>query len=39
MKKIAIVILNWNGAGLLKKFLPVLIKHTKEERTAHSLAK
>lgn len=26
--KVAIVILNWNGASLLKKYLPILIEHT-----------
>ncbi|NDV45636.1 glycosyltransferase family 2 protein [Paludibacter sp. 221] len=29
--KVAIVILNWNGAQYLKQFLPVLIKNTKIE--------
>jgi GT2 family glycosyltransferase len=28
MKTCAVVILNWNGAGFLKKFLPVLLQHT-----------
>ena len=27
--KLAIVIINWNGVELLKKFLPKLIKHSK----------
>ncbi len=30
MKKIAIVILNWNGAALLERFLPSVINHSKE---------
>ncbi|MGA1227320.1 MAG: glycosyltransferase family 2 protein [Tamlana sp.] len=28
--KIAIVILNWNGKALLKKFLPSVVKHSKD---------
>ena len=28
--RIAVVILNWNGVGFLKQFLPTLIKHTPE---------
>lgn len=30
MKKIAIVILNWNGAALLERFLPSVIAHSNE---------
>ena len=30
MKKVAIVILNWNGAKFLRKFLPSVIKHSGE---------
>lgn len=30
MKKIAIVILNWNGAALLERFLPSVIAHSSE---------
>ena len=30
MKKIAIVILNWNGAKLLKEFLPSVVKYSQE---------
>ena len=26
MKKVAVVILNWNGEGLLKKFLPSVVE-------------
>ena len=29
-KKIAVVILNWNGAQLLKQFLPSIVKYSKE---------
>ena len=28
--KIAVVVLNWNGKLLLEKFLPILVKHSKE---------
>ena len=28
MKKIAVIILNWNGADLLRKFLPSVCAHT-----------
>ena len=31
MKKISVVILNWNGAELLKKFLPTVLSHTESE--------
>lgn len=30
MKSIAVVILNWNGKGLLEQFLPSVIKHSTE---------
>ena len=30
VSKISIVILNWNGSGFLKKFLPPIIAHSKE---------
>ena len=30
MKNIAIVILNWNGAGMLRKFLPSVLKYSQE---------
>ena len=31
MKKISVVILNWNGAKLLKQFLPAVLIHTQAE--------
>ena len=31
MKKISVVILNWNGAELLKQFLPKVLMHTQTE--------
>lgn len=31
-EKVAIVILNYNGAGYLKKFLPLLVRHTEGAR-------
>ena len=30
MKNIAIVILNWNGASMLRKFLPSVLKYSQE---------
>lgn len=30
MKKVAVVILNWNGAKFLRKFLPSLLKHSSK---------
>ncbi|MGM0567570.1 MAG: glycosyltransferase family 2 protein, partial [Bacteroidota bacterium] len=30
MKKVAVVILNWNGAKFLRKFLPSVLKHSTE---------
>lgn len=31
MKQTSVVILNWNGAKLLKQFLPTLLKHTQTD--------
>ena len=31
MKKIAVIILNWNGADLLRKFLPSVCAHTNAD--------
>ncbi|MBR5541159.1 MAG: glycosyltransferase family 2 protein [Bacteroides sp.] len=31
MKKIAVVILNWNGVGMLQKFLPDVVKYSQGE--------
>jgi GT2 family glycosyltransferase len=30
MKKVAVVILNWNGRGLLEQFLPSIVEHSPE---------
>ena len=30
MKKVAIVILNWNGASMMRRFLPSVIEHSAE---------
>ena len=30
MKRIAIVILNWNGAGMLRRFLPSVLRYSQE---------
>lgn len=31
MKKVAVVILNWNGAKMLRKFLPSVVKYTNSD--------
>ena len=31
MKKVSVVILNWNGVGMLQKFLPGVIKYSQGE--------
>ena len=31
MKKVAVVILNWNGAKMLKEYLPTVLLHSREE--------
>lgn len=31
MKKIAVVILNWNGEAMLRKFLPTVIRYSQQE--------
>lgn len=33
MKKLAVIILNWNGLGLLRKFIPDAVKYTSDENT------
>ena len=35
MKKVAIVILNWNGKEMLKQFLPSVVACSKEEATVY----
>ena len=35
MEKVAIVILNWNGSGMLKKYLPSVIQYSCEEATVY----
>ena len=30
MKKVAIVILNWNGAAMMRRFLPSVIEHSSD---------
>jgi GT2 family glycosyltransferase len=30
MKKVAIVILNWNGAAMMRRFLPSVIEHSAD---------
>lgn len=31
MKRVAIIILNWNGRELMEKFLPSVIAHSPDE--------
>ena len=31
MKKVSVVILNWNGVGMLQKFMPGVLKHSQGE--------
>lgn len=31
MKKVAVVLLNWNGSELLKKFIPPILRHTPKD--------
>lgn len=31
MKKVSVVILNWNGVGMLRKFLPGVVEHSQGE--------
>ena len=35
MEKVAIVILNWNGSLMLKKYLPSVIQYSREEATVY----
>lgn len=35
MDKVAIVILNWNGASMLRQYLPSVLKHSCEEATVY----
>ena len=35
MEKLAIVILNWNGAAMLKTYLPSVIKYSRDEATIY----
>ena len=30
-KKVAVVILNWNGAALMERFLPSVVRYSPEE--------
>ena len=31
MKKISVVILNWNGVGMLQKFLPKVVEYSASQ--------
>ena len=35
MDKLAIVILNWNGAAMLRRYLPSVLQHSREEATVY----
>lgn len=35
MDKVAIVILNWNGAGMLRRYLPSVLQYSKEEAAVY----
>ena len=35
MDKVAIVILNWNGCQMLRKYLPSVIQYSREEATVY----
>ena len=34
-KKVAIVILNWNGQAMLEKYLPSVIQYSRDEATVY----
>ena len=31
--RLSIVILNWNGSSMMKKYLPTVIKHSEKDAT------
>ncbi len=35
MEKVAIVILNWNGAAMLRQYLPGVLQHSRDEATIY----
>ena len=35
MEKVAIVILNWNGAKMLKQYLPTVLNYSRDEATVY----
>lgn len=35
MKKVAVVILNWNGAGMLRRFLPLVLQNSGDEAAVY----
>ena len=35
MTKVAIVILNWNGAKMLREYLPTVLLYSREEATVY----
>ena len=35
MEKLAIVILNWNGAAMMRQYLPTVLEHSRDEATVY----
>ena len=35
MEKLAIVILNWNGAAMMRQYLPTVLAHSRDEATVY----
>ena len=35
MEKLAIVILNWNGAAMMRQYLPTVLEHSRQEATVY----
>ena len=35
MERLAIVILNWNGAAMLRQYLPIVLQHSSDEGTVY----
>ena len=35
MEKVAIVILNWNGARMLQEYLPTVLRYSRDEATVY----
>ena len=35
MEKVAIVILNWNGAKMLRQYMPTVLRYSRDEATVY----